>query len=102
MSCKLHVGSSNSYSFTGPNVHSTYLGKHCHVHLLSICNCVYIFLSLMWTRQEVYGIYYFRFGPHDVIHKLKDKGKVLGLVIDVNYSDKYYHKGVGIFVICYE
>jgi hypothetical protein len=47
----------------------------------------------------VYGIYYFRFGPHDVIHKLKDKGKVLGLVIDVNYSDRYYHKGVGIFVI---
>jgi hypothetical protein len=30
---------------------------------------------------------------------LKDKGKVLGLVIDVNYSDRYYHKGVGIFVI---
>jgi hypothetical protein len=47
----------------------------------------------------VYGIYYFRFGPHDVINKLKDKGKVLGLVIDVNYSDRYYHKGVGIFVI---
>ena len=56
----------------------------------------------MWTRREVYGIYYFRFGPHDVIHKLKDKGKVLGLVIDVNYSDRYYHKGVGIFVILYE
>jgi hypothetical protein len=51
------------------------------------------------NMQEVYGIYYFRFGPHDVIHKLKDKGKVLGLVIDVNYSDRYYHKGVGIFVI---
>ena len=29
MSCKLDAGSSNSYSFTGPNVHSTsiYLGK---------------------------------------------------------------------------
>jgi hypothetical protein len=24
------------------------------------------------------------------------------LVIDVNYSDRYYHKGVGIFVILYE
>ena len=30
MSYKLDAGSSNSYSFTGPNVHSTsiYLGKH--------------------------------------------------------------------------
>jgi len=30
MSCKLDAGSSNSYSFNGPNVHSTsiYLGKH--------------------------------------------------------------------------
>ena len=31
MSCKLDAGSSNLYSFNGPNVHSTsiYLGKHC-------------------------------------------------------------------------
>ena len=31
MPCKLDAGSNNSYSFTGPNVHSTsiYLGKHC-------------------------------------------------------------------------
>lgn len=36
----------------------------------------------------------FRFGPEDVIEKLKDKGKELGLVIDITYTDKYYHKGV--------
>ncbi|XP_071168967.1 RNA/RNP complex-1-interacting phosphatase-like [Mytilus edulis] len=34
-----------------------------------------------------------RFGPEDVIEKLKDKGKELGLVIDITYTDKYYHKG---------
>lgn len=34
-----------------------------------------------------------RFGPEDVIERLKDKGKELGLVIDITYTDKYYHKG---------
>jgi hypothetical protein len=31
MSCKLDARTSNSYSFIGPNVHSTsiYIGKHC-------------------------------------------------------------------------
>lgn len=34
-----------------------------------------------------------RFGPEDAIQKIKDKGKVLGLVIDVTYTDKYYDRG---------
>ena len=40
-SCKLDAGSSNSYSFTGPNVQSTsiYLGKYCSILLSNINNC---------------------------------------------------------------
>ena len=44
MSCKLDTGSSNSYSFTWPNVHSTsnFLGKHCILRhfLLVPMNCL--------------------------------------------------------------
>ncbi|CAC5362032.1 unnamed protein product [Mytilus coruscus] len=33
-----------------------------------------------------------RFGPEDVIEKIKEKGHVLGLVIDITYTDRYYHQ----------
>lgn len=33
-----------------------------------------------------------RFGPEDVIEKIKEKGHVLGLVIDITYTDRYYYQ----------
>ncbi|XP_063435113.1 RNA/RNP complex-1-interacting phosphatase-like [Mytilus trossulus] len=33
-----------------------------------------------------------RFGPEDAIEKIKEKGHVLGLVIDITYTDRYYHQ----------
>jgi len=51
MSCKLDAGSSNLYSFTGPNVCSTsiYLGKHC---MSPTCAFFVIFLCKKNTNDE--------------------------------------------------
>ena len=52
MSCNLDARSSNSYSFTGPNVHSTsiYLGKYCSCLTLITQSYVLLFLHTQVTK----------------------------------------------------
>jgi hypothetical protein len=52
MSCNLDARSSNSYSLTGPNVHSTsiYLGKYCSCLTLITQSYVLLFLHTQVTK----------------------------------------------------
>ena len=59
MSCKLDAGSSNLYSFTGPNVHSTsiYLGLvyvDWRTHCMSLLSYV-VFCDLVMFRTYDFG-----------------------------------------------
>jgi hypothetical protein len=57
MSCKLDAGSSNSYSFTGPNVHSTsiYLEKHCNSEIFQLYHGENMFIFNEMMRSVLYN-----------------------------------------------
>jgi hypothetical protein len=79
MSCKLDAGSSNSYSFTGPNVHSTsiYRGKHCSLSVFQMDNRVYYYY---------YNSYIYIYSETCLILHTKGPGKCVGLYRMSEYS----------------